>query len=345
MLENSSAGHFGLGSVVWMLFLCAAVAASGAERRVLVEKVTYAGWNNCYRMSNGEVELIAVADVGPRIIRFGFVGEENEFFENKSDLGKTGGNEWRIYGGHRLWAAPESSPRTYFPDNAPVEVKVQGATLKLTAPPEFDPSFKGNTGLQKEMEITMHQDGHVTLLHRIANRNLWPVELAPWALSVMAPKGRAIVPTPEPRPHPQALLPVRPMAVWSYTNLADPRFIWGRKYIVLKQDPERKEPQKIGFGNERGWAAYARSGHLFLKLFNYLEGAKYPDFGSNNELWTSPEILEVETLGPMTVLKPGESVEHSENWFLFKGVQVSDDESSIDANVLPRVKEAEKIGR
>lgn len=41
-----------------------------------VEKVPYGGWQNCYKVSNGVVELVATADVGPRLIRFGFVGGE-----------------------------------------------------------------------------------------------------------------------------------------------------------------------------------------------------------------------------------------------------------------------------
>lgn len=345
MFQGTCAGHAGWGSLIWLLLLCAAVAALGEERKISVEKVSYGGWDNCYRMSNGEIELIVTSDVGPRIIRFGFVGAENEFFENKSQLGKVGGNEWRIYGGHRLWVAPEASPRSYYPDNRTVEARVEGDTLKLTAPPELDPSFKVHTAIQKEMDIRMHTDGRVTVMHRITNVGLWPVEFAPWALTVMPPKGRAIIPAPDPKPHPEALLPVRAMAIWSYTNMADPRWIWGKKYIVLKQDPARREPQKLGVGNEKGWAAYARSGHLFLNFFNYVEGARYPDFGSNTETWTNSEILEVETLGPLTTLKPNETVEHVENWFLFKDVAVTDDESSIDDNVLPKVKEAQKALR
>ena len=31
------------------------------------------------------------------------------------EKGKTGGSEWHIYGGHRLWHAPEVMPRTYYP--------------------------------------------------------------------------------------------------------------------------------------------------------------------------------------------------------------------------------------
>ena len=85
-----------------------------------MEKVEYKGWSNCVRLSNDLVDLIATTDVGPRIIRFGFVGGENEFKEYEDMMGQTGGDEWRTYGGHRLWHAPEVQPRTYFPDNAPI---------------------------------------------------------------------------------------------------------------------------------------------------------------------------------------------------------------------------------
>ena len=51
-----------------------------------VDKVEYKGWHNCYRVSNGEIEAIVTADVGPRIIRFGFVGGQNLFKEFAEQL-------------------------------------------------------------------------------------------------------------------------------------------------------------------------------------------------------------------------------------------------------------------
>jgi hypothetical protein len=54
-----------------------------------VEKVEYKGWSNCYRISNGEVELIVTGDVGPRVIRFGFVGGDNILKEFNEQIGKT----------------------------------------------------------------------------------------------------------------------------------------------------------------------------------------------------------------------------------------------------------------
>jgi len=59
--------------------------------------------------------------------------------------------------------------------------------------------------------------------------------------------------------------------------------------------------------------------------------------GCNTETYTDSEMLEFETLGPLTKIPAdGGMVEHIELWFLFK-VEVGEDESQIDKKVLPLV--------
>ena len=123
--------------------------AAQPERKIEMEKVSYAGWPNCIKLSNGQVELIATTDVGPRIMRFGFVGGQNLLNEYKDQVGKTGGDEWRIYGGHRLWHAPEHIVRTYSLDNSPIKHSWDGKTLTLTQ--DIEPE----TGIVKEIELSL----------------------------------------------------------------------------------------------------------------------------------------------------------------------------------------------
>lgn len=296
-----------------------------------MEKVSYGGWANCLRLSNDQVELIVTADVGPRVIRFGFVGGQNLFKEVADELGQTGSDEWVPYGGHRLWHAPEAAPRTYYPDNVPVEYSWEAETLKLVQ------SVEETTGIQKEMEITLASDENkITITHRLTNKNLWAVELAPWALTVMAPGGRAILPQEEYRSHPEYLLPARPLVLWHYTDMADPRWIWGTKYIQLRQNPDAETKQKIGIKNTLGWAAYCLNGEMFIKRYGFDPDAIYPDLGCNTEVYTDADILEIETLGPLASLQPDASVEHVEQWSLHKMV-VGEDESEIDEKILPLV--------
>ena len=118
------------------------------------------------------MELIVTVDVGPRVIRLGVPGGQNLFKENDDEMGKTSGTQWMAFGGHRFWHAPEVSPRTYAPDFDPVAYTWEDHVLKLVQKTEPE------TGIQKEIEITM-RDGTVQLTHRLINRNVWPVELAP----------------------------------------------------------------------------------------------------------------------------------------------------------------------
>ena len=82
-----------------------------------IEQTSWGGWPNCYRLSNDEIELILTSDVGPRVIRCGFVGGPNVFKEYAEELGGTGEGTWKIRGGHRVWVAPERANITYELDN------------------------------------------------------------------------------------------------------------------------------------------------------------------------------------------------------------------------------------
>jgi hypothetical protein len=298
-----------------------------------MEKIAYRGWPNCYRLANGIVDLIVTGDVGPRIIRFGFAGDVNEFKEYEALLGLTGGDEWRIYGGHRLWHGPEVSPRTYQPDNEPVRVAEHAGFVRVTQPTE------AATGIQKEIDIYLAADRpHVRLVHRLRNTGLWAVELAPWALTVMAQGGKVIIPLPPRGSHPEALLPANSLTLWAYTDMSDPRWTWGRKYIMLRQDPAATQPQKAGVMVPDGWAAYANRGHLFVKKFAYVAGATYPDWGCSVETFTNADMLEVESLGPLISLQPGAVVEHVEEWRLYRDVPLPQTDADVDRDVAPRVK-------
>ncbi len=298
------------------------------------ENFKYGGWGKCIRLINEEIELIITTDVGPRIIWLSFIEEENILGEIKQQQGKVGGNEWLLYGGHRLWHAPEVMPRTYFPDNKSVGYKLDGKTLKLIQDTE------DTTGIQKEIEITFGSGNHVRVLHRLINKNLWEVEAAPWAITVMAKGGRAIIPQEPYKSGEENLLPARPLVLWPYTWMKDARFIWGDKFIQVKQDPGAKSNQKIGVLNTLGWIAYSLDRYLFIKKYDYNPDAKYPDFGVNTEVYTSPDILEMETLGSLKKIPPEGSAEHIENWFLYKE-EMDEDEEFLESRLIPIIRKTD----
>lgn len=291
-----------------------------------MEKITYFGNIGCVRLFNGSVEVVVTVDVGPRIIRYAFPGGENILGELPEAEIQTPLGPWKPWGGHRLWTAPEANPRSYVPDNEPVEYRAEtGHSLHLRQKVERE------TGIQKELVVNLADEGsRVTLQHIITNRNLWAIEVAPWAITTMHGGGSAILPQEPYRSWDECLLPARAMALWYYTDLSDARWTIGPKYIRLRTDEELSAPQKIGIMNKQGWAAYHRGTTLFVKRFAYEEGAAYPDFGSNNEVYTAASNIEVESLAPLRRLEPGESAFHEETWELFTGVEIGSTEEEIE---------------
>jgi len=301
---------------------------------VKIEKTNYQGWPNSYRITNGDVELIVTSDIGPRIMRYGFVGGQNFFKEFRETLGKSGEPAWVARGGHRVWAAPEDAVRTYAPDNGPVHIEIKGDVLTATEPAE------PLTGLEKQIVVKLSPQGTgVEVLHRIRNAGAKPLDLAPWALTMMAQGGVGIHGFPPRGKHPEVLAPTNPLVMSAYTNLSDHRWRFTRKYLMLHQDPKNADPQKLGSYNKNTWAAYALNSQLFIKRYDAADSPKdYPDLGCSFETFTNADFLELETVGQLKHLRPGASVEHVEYWTLHKNVHLRDfTDAELDTVVLPLV--------
>lgn len=298
---------------------------------VRIEKVEYGGWRDCYRIANGTVELIVTGDVGPRVMRYGFVGGRNVFVEFAGQMGGQGELTWQPRGGHRIWVAPELVPDTYALDNAPVEIRVTGDSVESIQPIEPE------TQLEKRIAVTLAPQGSaVEVIHRIRNAGSAPRTLAPWALSMMAPGGTGITGFPPRGTHPDVLPPTNPLVMWAFTNLADPRWRFTRKYMLLTSDKTATEPQKLGHFNPDTFGAYLLGSDLFLKRYRADPTKRYPDFGCSFETFTNAQVLELETLGPLVDLAPGETAEHIEHWSLHAGVGVpSWTDEELDHVLLP----------
>jgi hypothetical protein len=316
-----------------LILMSMTVFTMNTRAAVQVEKTQYKGWKNCYRITNGEVELIVTGDVGPRIIRFGFVSGQNLFKEYSEQLGKSGEAKFQLRGGDRVWKAPEDPIATWEPDNAPVDVQI--TPTGVVAREQIEPGTK----LQKEIEISLAPSGsNVAVSHRITNHSLFPLEFAPWALTMMAPGGTVVSGFPPRGHHPQNLEATNPLVMWAYTNMSDPRMRFTRKYLTLRQDPTNGDAQKIGMFNRDTWAAYLLNSEMFVKRTTADPSKTYPDFGCSFETFTNNEFLEVETLGSMAKVVPGQTVELVEHWGLFRNVQVNSlTDEEIDRSILPLV--------
>jgi hypothetical protein len=273
----------------------------------VIENVSYNGVSDCLRLSNGIVEAVVATSFGPRILAFAFDGGENVLGWHPEAKVETPLGTWKPYGGHRLWLAPENMPISYAPDNEPVEV-LESSDLLIRLRGAADAA-----GNQKEM-ILILGEGELTIDHRLTVSKR--CEAAAWALTIMRPGGTVVIPNEPFAPYsPEHLLPVRSMALWSYTDFADARWQFTKDAIRLRVDGSRSEQQKIGILNKQGWAAYEWNDLRFTKHIEWTDAA-YPDMNSNFEFYTAGDFVEIETLSQFTHLDAGETIQHVERWKL-----------------------------
>jgi hypothetical protein len=135
------------------------------------------------------------------------------------------------------------------------------------------------------------------------------------------------------------LEPTNPLVMWAFTDLSDSRWTFTKRYMVLRQDSKATAAQKLGTFNRRTWGAYLLNGELFVKRYEAAgDPSGYPDFGCSYETFTNADILELETLGPLATLQPGESLTHTERWSAHRGVRVEKwTDEELDRAVLPLV--------
>ncbi len=257
------------------------------------------------RLENDHLILDYLTAAGPRIVRLIPKSLGENLLAETPDLSLDSPyGPFHLWGGHRLWHAPESRARTYVPDGDGVRVEAGGDGVSLI----YD---EPHTGIRKELAIALHPSAaRVRLLHRLTNVGLWPVELAPWAVTQMRLGGTVELPTGGPPG--DELLPDRLLALWPYARWDDPRLRLMAGAILIHARPA--PPFKVGIMSRAGRIDYHYGDLTFVKRWTPQAGRPHVDFGCNAEVYSGDRHVELETLGPLVRLEPGEGVEHVEEW-------------------------------
>ncbi len=267
----------------------------------------YRHFGKCLWLSNGTVELAASLDFGIRILRFSLCGGENVFYEQPQEAQYLCTEEgWRVYGGHRLWLAPESE-NTYWPDNTPVSYTPLENGVLLTQPED------GYLHVRKSIRVFFTQDPHeVIVAHSVQNCADSPLHCGLWSISAMRGGGTMRAPFAGSGGD---MTPRRFLSLWDTTSLADARLQFTQDTVAVRHLPV-DEYFKLGLLCREGAAAYVTGGRVFTKRFDGGSNTPYPDNNVNFEVYACRHMMEIESLAPLSAIAPGETAEHIEHWRL-----------------------------
>lgn len=259
-------------------------------------------------ISNRFLRLDYLVQAGPRLVRLVMADSDTNLLGETPRLGwDTPFGHYNLYGGHRLWHAPEDFPLSSVPDDAGLKIIDKAPTgVHLVG------GLERPTGLRKEMVVTLEENRPaLRILHTIRNEGKKPVVLSPWAITILPAGGVAVA--GQKCSFNGGHGPDRQVAFWPDTSLGDPRFHYLDTALVVEATTGLP-PGKIGVHTQQGWLAYQWQVYVFIKRFEPSIGTPYPDQGCNAEIFCGPSYIELETLAPLQTIQPGQSVNHAETW-------------------------------
>lgn len=270
------------------------------------KEITHSEFGRSLYADNGIVELVIPLEYGIRIGHFSFVNGENVFYCQPKDMTElTTEQGWRIYGGHRLWLAPEKED-TYSPDNEPISYEIQDDKIVVIQP--VDPWTK----VKKSMTISFDKNSSVQVTHRIENCGFKRLTRSMWCVSVVAPGGTEYISLGEQE---GSMSHWHRISWWDHTSLGDVRATYKKNEIQIQHMPV-DERYKIGIAHPVTPVRYVNNGVIFEKDYDVNFDMVYPDGNVSFETFFCRYMAEIESLSPLYELAPGESAEHTEIWRL-----------------------------
>ncbi|RCV57975.1 DUF4380 domain-containing protein [Marinitenerispora sediminis] len=301
-------------------------AGSGPRERVVLD--------------NGVVRLTAAPGLGGRLLSVRHRGREHLYRNPRlldDDLQPVAGVElgpvdgpmsaWNNVGGDKTWPAPQgwdgpgqwAGPPDPVLDSGPYTAEAASApdgsaTLTLTS--RDDP----RSGLRLRRRLTLEPGAAgyrldleaVNVSGTVRRWALWNVTQIDGAPAAADGAGGVYVGVRGPGPHTVPLV----------AGNGHPRVLAHPPSVV--RVPPQDVVGKVGFPTASGWLANVGAAGTLTLRFDVSEGAEYPDTGSRAEVWLEApvqrplehlgglcpvdRVTEVEALGPLTELAPGQGM-------------------------------------
>jgi hypothetical protein len=315
------------------------------------QQINYRGWN-AYEISNGLIRLVAVPDIGGRIMAYDlglyaylFVdrGLAGKLFSPEENQGDGSLGAWKNYGGDKTWPAPQgwnndeqwAGPPDSILDSgryqlAEFTADADSATIKMTSPPG------SSTGVQITRQATIHAgSSRVTLDLSFRNISQRKIRWSIWDVVQLQAEGRTAEGKLVPETECVVTTPLNSHSLFDagyqvmFGDLLNPQWQADNQAGLFVGD-YKWEIGKVGLDSRAGWAAFANKAslHAFVARYTAFSEQEYPDNGSSVEFWTVGRgkvanldyeqsdiyLIEVEILSPFFDIEPGQVATFRIEW-------------------------------
>jgi hypothetical protein len=297
----------------WLLGCLALLSAPAATPQIT--PISYHGYTHAWRLDNGLIEAVIVPEIG-RLMHLSLKGGSNVLWVNDQLMGtRLDGKQtaWINLGGDKSWPSPEAEwgrytgDKSWFPprafDGLPALAYATNQTVVMVSPVD------SHYGIRVIREFEMAPRGPVlTVRTRYERLSGDPSRVGIWIITQLGEPEAIFIPLPGATNAAQscvALSRTLPPSLTLATN----------GWLALKRDP--RDAYKIG--TSASTLIWVGKETVVRIDSPRLAGADYPDRNSSAEVYTNGgelEYVELEMLGPLYRLAPGQSISQTNTYTL-----------------------------
>ena len=272
------------------------------------------GYTGCVELSNGDCRVVLEPNFGGRVLSYSLHGKEVLYVEEAQ-------NGWVMKPG-----VEGPDPCAGRCDIGPEQTLPQRPTLwrgrwtaAITGP------RAGRMTSQKDPDaharivrdfVLAERGGHLEFTQTVTNVGDREGRFCHWSRTLAKGNGICLVPLNPHTRYPKGYIIYGPGAVLDFLPAKEPNIHVRNGVLELLGPPSRP---KLAIDASEGWIAYVtRDDLLFLKTFPVFPGRVYGEPAANSvSIFYDRDVrTELEPIGPLEILQPGQSFSYTEQWWL-----------------------------
>jgi hypothetical protein len=321
------------------LLLATALSAQAEKKMEGTGHTDYFGHKNCIVLENADTRVVLTGEGGGRVLEYAFKGK-NSMYLSPTQKGWTWDKSqeppWEGPTGGRTDIGPETTipahPELWLGD---WQAEITGPRqARLTSVED------GPTGVQLIREFRLAETGsHLSCTQIMRNVSDEHKSWGHWSRTFAPGGGIVVIPLSKTSRFPQHYIRYGPGPVMNFQpNDANIRQRDG--YLEVLGTPEQA---KLGMDSMEGWFAYLmHHDQMFVKRYRTYPDRVYGEMAALTiSIWYyKNEMCELEPIGPLEDLDPGEAAAFVEDWYLLEWDYPAEGED-VDLQALTAKVEAE----
>jgi len=273
----------------------------------------HCGYSNCIKLENEDTRVILGQHCGGRVLEYSWRKKNVLYLDPAHDgwVYKPGQPTVDISGG-RFDIGPEQiiPPHT--------DLWLGGWTADSIAPgvARMTSAEDAATGTQLVREFELAENSsRLTCTQRIRNISGQPINWCHWSRTFAKGRGICIVPLSEHSRFPMGYVQYEGPDILNFAP-QEPKVIRFSGCLIIDDAPRFP---KLGMDSYAGWIGYLlQNDMLFVKRFETYPERVYNEIaGLTVSVWyPKDEMCEIEPIGPMETLLPGEIAQFTEEWWI-----------------------------